>query len=65
MRVGGRTDYNRLRLTIETDGSITPEAALRKACHILQDHFAKISQVDVAEEKIEEKVEEKNEEVSS
>lgn len=49
MRVGGRTDYNRLRVIIETDGSITPSAALRKACNILQDHFAKIAQVEVME----------------
>lgn len=49
MRVGERTDYNRLRLMIETDGSITPSAALRKASNILQDHFSKISQVEVKE----------------
>jgi len=55
MRVGGRTDYNRLNLTIETDGSIAPEAALRKACNILQDHFAKIAQVEVAEVETKEK----------
>jgi DNA-directed RNA polymerase subunit alpha len=28
MRVGDRTDFNRLRLSIETDGSITPKEAL-------------------------------------
>lgn len=49
MRVGERTDYNRSRFTIQTDGSITPSAALRKASKILQDHFAKISQVEVKE----------------
>lgn len=47
MRVGDRTDYNRLKIDIETDGSITPSAALRKACNILQDHFAKIAQIKV------------------
>lgn len=31
MRVGDRTDYNRLRITIETDGTITPKEALEKA----------------------------------
>lgn len=31
MRVGDRTDYNRLRLTIETDGTITPKEALEQA----------------------------------
>lgn len=49
MRVGDRTDYNRLRLVIGTDGSITPSSALRKASNILQDHFAKIAQVEVKE----------------
>ncbi len=28
MRVGDRTDFNRLKVTIETDGTITPHAAL-------------------------------------
>ncbi len=31
MRVGDRTDYNRLRLTIETDGTITPKEALEQS----------------------------------
>ncbi len=44
MRVGERTDYNRLKLTIKTDGSISPSEALKKACHILSDHFNKISE---------------------
>ncbi len=35
MRVGNRTDYNRLRLTIETDGSITAKEALEKSIEIM------------------------------
>jgi DNA-directed RNA polymerase subunit alpha len=31
MRVGERTDFNRLRMLIETDGTITPKEALEKA----------------------------------
>jgi DNA-directed RNA polymerase subunit alpha len=31
MRVGDRTDYNRLRITIETDGTITPKEALEQS----------------------------------
>jgi len=31
MRVGERTDFNRLRMSIETDGTITPKEALEKA----------------------------------
>mgnify|MGYP001584863319 CR=1 FL=1 len=49
MRVGDRTDYNKLRLIIQTNGNISPSAALRKASNILQDHFTKISQIEVKE----------------
>lgn len=35
MRVGDRTDYNRLRLTIETDGTITPREALETSIHTM------------------------------
>jgi len=31
MRVGDRTDFNRLRISIETDGTITPKEALEKS----------------------------------
>ena len=40
MRVGDRTDFNRLSIDIETDGSINPEDAFKKAADILVDHFA-------------------------
>lgn len=43
MRVGELTDYNRLKMEIETDGSITPAEALRKAGRILDDHFKKVA----------------------
>ena len=39
MRVGDRTDFNRLMIDIETDGSIAPEEAFRKSADILVDHF--------------------------
>jgi DNA-directed RNA polymerase subunit alpha len=35
MRVGDRTDYNRLRLSIETDGTITPREALERSIEIM------------------------------
>ncbi|MCF7835846.1 MAG: DNA-directed RNA polymerase subunit alpha [Candidatus Marinimicrobia bacterium] len=35
MRVGERTDYNKLRFLIETDGSITPREALEESITIL------------------------------
>ena len=49
MRVGERTDYNRLKIFIETDGSITPSSALHKAANVLRDHIDKISGVEVDE----------------
>jgi DNA-directed RNA polymerase subunit alpha len=57
MRVGDRTDYNRLTLAIDTDGSITPSEALHKAGNILVDHFKKIG-LGGAEEPEKEVVEE-------
>jgi len=35
MRVGDRTDYNRLRIFIETDGTLTPRQALEKSIEIM------------------------------
>lgn len=35
MRVGDRTDYNRLRVNIETDGTISPRQAFRRAVEIM------------------------------
>jgi DNA-directed RNA polymerase subunit alpha len=35
MRVGDRTDYNRLRVMIETDGTFTPREALEKSIEIM------------------------------
>lgn len=49
MRVGDRTDYNRVTIEIETDGSLLPSEALRKASSILRDHFDKIHETEVLE----------------
>jgi len=35
MRVGDRTDFNRLRIAIETDGTLTPRTALEQAIEIM------------------------------
>lgn len=40
-RVGQATDYDRLFLTVETDGSITPEDAVGATARILQDQLKK------------------------
>lgn len=39
IRVGQRTDFDRLTLKIETDGTITPGAAIAQASEILVNHF--------------------------
>ncbi len=56
-RVGQRTDYDKLILEINTDGSVTPEDALSYAAKILKDHlqmFIHIEQeMEIAEEMVE------------
>jgi DNA-directed RNA polymerase subunit alpha len=52
MRVGDRTDYNKVKLEIETDGTISPSRALHKAANVLSDHLKKISDIEISEEKI-------------
>ena len=42
MRVGDKTDYNRLHLKVVTDGTIKPGDAIFQSASILKDHFAKI-----------------------
>jgi DNA-directed RNA polymerase subunit alpha len=44
MRVGDRTDFDKLNLEIETDGTITPEEAFFEACDILMKYFNIISE---------------------
>lgn len=42
MRVGDRTDYNRLKITLETDGTITPRRALESSIEIMIDQLKAI-----------------------
>jgi DNA-directed RNA polymerase subunit alpha len=49
MRVGDRTDYNRLKITVETDGTISPSSAVHKSASILKDHFDKLLALEVME----------------
>ena len=51
MRVGDRTDFDKLNLEIETDGTIAPEEAFFEACDILLKHFNIIFQGKAGEEK--------------
>ena len=50
MRVGERTDFDRLTLEIETDGTIDPEAALAQAADILVEQYRIVGE-GLAEEK--------------
>lgn len=51
IRVGERTDYNRLFLEIETDGSISPKEALKRAVDILMEQFGAVGNSEVLEVK--------------
>jgi DNA-directed RNA polymerase subunit alpha len=43
MRVGKRTDYDKITLEVVTDGSITPEEAFMKGVNILMGQFSALS----------------------
>jgi len=45
-RVGQRTDYDKLTLEVWTDGSITPESAIKSAAYILRDQLHVLVGVD-------------------
>jgi DNA-directed RNA polymerase subunit alpha len=49
-RVGQRTDFDKLNLDIETDGSVEPQAALREAAEILISSLAIFTDADRIEE---------------
>jgi DNA-directed RNA polymerase subunit alpha len=45
-RIGQRTDYDKLTLDIETDGSLDPTSSLREAAEILIQHLAIFTDVE-------------------
>ncbi len=47
MRVGDRTDYNLLRISLETDGSVTAKEALESALKIMIEQFSAILNLKV------------------
>ena len=49
-RVGQRTDYDKLSLDIETDGSIDPQAALREAAELLISQLSIFTDADRIQE---------------
>lgn len=46
MRVGDKTNFNRLRMTIETDGTISPREALEQSVSTMIEQLAAIISVD-------------------
>ena len=46
MRVGDKTNFNRLRMTIETDGTLSPREALERSVHTMIEQLAAIVSVD-------------------
>ncbi len=47
-RVGQRTDFDRLTLTVETNGAVTPKDAVAYAAELLARHLGYFGRVDVA-----------------
>jgi DNA-directed RNA polymerase subunit alpha len=45
MRVGKRTDYDKITLEIVTDGSVTPTEAFEKSVSILVGQFTSLTEV--------------------
>jgi len=58
MRVGDRTDYNRLRLFIETDGTISARDALKEAISIMRKQIAEMDIFENESDRIETPVKE-------
>ncbi len=49
MRVGNRVDYNRLSITIQTDGSVTPEDVFKESVHIMINQLRSILELSLEE----------------
>jgi DNA-directed RNA polymerase subunit alpha len=47
VRVGQMTNFDKLRLTISTDGNITPAEAFRQATEIMLNHFTLLHEADL------------------
>jgi DNA-directed RNA polymerase subunit alpha len=61
-RVEQRTDYDLLKLEIWTDGTITPEDALKQASRLLMEHFSLLGDIKEAPVEVEPSQEEEEEE---
>ncbi len=54
VRVGGRTDFDELKMNIETNGTISAKEALKQSAVILRDHFELISEFDSIKDELSE-----------
>lgn len=54
MRVGDKTNHNRLRMTIETDGTLTPREALEQAITIMVEQLQAIVGFTISSQRVEE-----------
>ena len=52
MRVGENTNYNRLHITVGTDGTISPEEAFKKAAKIAVEQFSTLAEEFITGEEI-------------
>lgn len=57
MRVGKRTDYDKITIEIMTDGSVTPDGAFNKAVDILMSQFSALASKEIAAPEKVEKIE--------
>ena len=62
-RLGRDTDYDKLLLEVETDGTVTPDEAVSQAAQILREHFSLFVNFDEMQSEEEEKVDEQYEEI--
>ncbi|MFZ2188945.1 MAG: DNA-directed RNA polymerase subunit alpha [Candidatus Moraniibacteriota bacterium] len=56
MRVGKRTDFEKIKLEVTTDGSISPKEAFAQAVKILSDQFSVLTSIKEVEEIVEAEV---------
>lgn len=56
MRVGKRTDFEKIILEVTTDGSISPKDAFAQAVKILSDQFSVLTTIKEVEEAVEQEV---------
>jgi DNA-directed RNA polymerase subunit alpha len=56
MRVGKRTDFEKIKLEVATDGSVSPKDAFAQAVKILSDQFSVLTSIKEVEEIVEAEV---------